>query len=128
MSYLVLPYTINVTGWLSQTLVDTIHATADSAVEQFHEDTLQGGSLNTDLSYWTSSSNVRATYQEVTSDLHDKVSAMTRYAVERLANLIVLGLLFPLSVILILIAVLRRLTSLGLDAFEAMDVELKDAP
>ena len=119
LSYLVLPYAINVTGRLSESLAGSLHPDTQTTVTQLHDDTLQGGSLSTDLGYWTNSSNLRAVYQEVTADLHDKVSALTRYAVMRIANLIVVGLLFPLSVVLILTLVLRRLTKLALDGLEA---------
>lgn len=117
VSYFVLPYTINVTGWLSQTLAGSLQVNTQSAVENFHKDTFRGESLRTNLKFWTSSNNVRATYDEVTTDLHDKVSALTRYAIERFASLLIVGILFPLSVVLILTMLLRRLLLLGFDTF-----------
>ena len=120
LSYLVMPYTINITGWLSQDLSQGLQTSTASTVQRFHEDTFQGGSLKTDLSYWTNSSNVRSAYDEVTSDLQDKVSALTRYALERVANLVIIGLFFPLTVIAILSFVLRRLAIIGLDTVEAL--------
>ncbi len=120
MTYLVLPYSINVGGWLGETVAGSIAPDTDVAVEQFHGATFKSSGLNTDLNFWSNSGNVRSVYEDLTDELPDKVSSLTSYAVQSLAHLIVVGLMFPLLVVIGLGLICRRLAQLSLKEFEQL--------
>lgn len=118
ISYLVIPYSINVTGWLGGAIAGSLQPDTETAVEYFHSATFKDGSLNTDLDFWTRSSNVKSAYEGLVSDLPDKVSALTLYAVRKLAHLTVVGVVFPVMVVLGLGLLGRRLVAVAVKDLE----------
>lgn len=125
ISYLVVPYSIHLTGWLSETVAGSLQPDTEAAVEQFHSATFQDGSLNTDLSFWTRSGNVKSIYEDLTNELPDKVSALTVYAVRKFAHLTIVGVVFPMMVVLGLGLLGRRLVAVTikqLDTYLVSDV------
>lgn len=109
ISYLFIPYSINITGWLSQTAAGRLHVDTGTVVENLHGSTFKDGNLNTDLSFWTRSENVKSAYEQLTGDLPDKTSSLTRYTIEKFAHLLVVGILFPFTVLLVFCLMGRRL-------------------
>jgi hypothetical protein len=79
------------------------------------------------LSFWSKSGNVRASYETLTSDLADKVSAMSLYGVERLAHILIVGVLFPAAVALVLLVVAWRILSPVMSAIDRVLAPRTDA-
>lgn len=114
VSYLFVPYGINITGWLSQTAAGRLHVDTGTVVENLHGSTFKDGNLNTDLRFWTRSENVKSAYEQLTSELPDKTSALTRYTIEKFAHLLVVGILFPFTVLLVFGLMGRRLIKMAI--------------
>jgi hypothetical protein len=119
ISYLIIPYSINLTGWLGQTVSGSLAPDTETVVETFHGATFTDGGLQTDLGYWTRGKNVKSAYESVTSELPDKVSALMSYTVQKFAHLVIVGVLFPLSVLLLLAVLGRRLVGVMIKELDA---------
>jgi len=118
ISYLIIPYSINLTGWLSQTVSGSLDPDTETIVETFHGATFTDGGLQTDLGYWTRGKNVKSAYENVTNELPDKVSTLRSYTVQKFAHLLIVGVLFPLGVLLMLAVLGRRLVGMMIKELE----------
>jgi hypothetical protein len=128
ISYLIIPYSINLTGWLSQSVSGSLDPDAETVVESFHGATFTDGGINTDLGFWTRGQNVKSAYEDVTNELPDKVSALMSYTVQKFAHLLIVGVLFPLSVLLMLAVLGRRLVGLMIKELETQLDIIKPQP
>lgn len=108
-TYLILPYSINLGGWLTETPHGALYSDAASTVENFHSETLGDSGLDTDLDFWTKSSEVKNAYEGITANLADKVASLTLFALRSMAHMLVVGILFPFLVAVVMVVILRRL-------------------
>lgn len=127
LGYLVLPYSISLGGALSESAAGALASDTATTPDRLHTDILGGHGLSTDLSFWSKSGNVRASYETLTSDLADKVSAMSLYGVERLAHLLIVGVLFPAAVALVLLVVAWRILGPVMSAIDRVLAPRTDA-
>ncbi|WP_296425596.1 hypothetical protein [Yoonia sp.] len=106
IAYLVIPYSINASGWLANQIAEPGDP---SAVQVMHDRTVKRNLSNDPLKYWSDAEHLTRGFKDTINDLPQKLSLMTTHYLGTLIHLLLVGIGFPLLAAALMILVIRRM-------------------
>ena len=97
-SYVLLPYSINITGWLASTVPFGMAQQHSERLQDYHSHVVADKPAAREFTYWTKEQAVRGQYKKFEEGLPHTVEQTTRHAISIALHALFVGLLLPLCI------------------------------
>ena len=105
---LLIPYSIHLSGWFATSAVSSLSDESRGKLVTLHQE-ITGSTSSTSFDGWSKDDEVKSGFERAVSDLPHKVDTVGLYLMRQLASAVLLGVVFPLGLMLLFLGLARRL-------------------
>ncbi|WP_136443364.1 hypothetical protein [Pacificoceanicola onchidii] len=95
--HLLVPYSLQITGWASNAVLDSLLEAQRTGLHQMHQDVSSYAKHDRSFEGWTKGNDVGAAYATVVDKLPQKLGVIERYTTGRIARSVLVGLVIPIG-------------------------------